>query len=199
MLRSPGVFEDVVKMLCTTNCSWGLTRTMVRNLVDRAGAEAPDGTRAFPTPEALAARPERFFRDVVRAGYRAPWLRRIAREVASGRLDVETWRDPSVPTEELLARIRALPGFGPYASEGLLRLLGRHGHLALDSWVRPKLRKLRGLRRPPSDRTIARWYAPYGAWAGLALWLEVTADWFGEVPSWPGPGKAAAPAAPRRA
>ena len=48
-----------------------------------------------------------------------------------------------------------------------------------------RLRVLRGLRRPPSDRAVARWYMPYGAWAGLAMWLEVTADWFGEKPAWP--------------
>jgi N-glycosylase/DNA lyase len=74
----------------------------------------------------------------------------------------------------------------------MLRLLGRHGHLALDSWIRPKLRRLRGLRRQPSDRTIARWYAPYGEWAGLAMWLEVTADWFGDRPAWPPPAAGAA-------
>jgi len=78
-----------------------------------------------------------------------------------------------------------LRGFGPYAAEHLLRLLGRHDHLALDSWTRAKLARLRGRRRPPSDRTILRWYAPYGEWAGLAMWLEVTADWHGEAPTWP--------------
>jgi len=185
MLRSPSVFEDLLKMLCTTNCSWSLTRAMVSRLVERAGAVGPLGTRAFPTPEALASRPVRFFRETVRAGYRAPWMRHIAREVAAGRLDVEAWRDPALPEEELRERILALPGFGPYAAEGLLRLLGRHRHLSLDSWVRPKLRELRGLARPPSDRTIARWYAPFGPWAGLAMWLEVTADWFGDRPGWP--------------
>lgn len=188
MLRSPTVFEDLVKMLCTTNCSWSLTRALVSRLVGRAGAPGPLGTRAFPTPEALAARPVRFFRETIRAGYRAPWLRQIAREIAAGRLDVEAWRDPALPEEELRRRILELPGFGPYAAEGLLRLLGRHRHLSLDSWVRPKLRQLRGLARQPSDRTIARWYAPFGEWAGLAMWLEVTADWFGDRPSWPAAG-----------
>jgi len=188
MLRSPTVFEDLVKMLCTTNCSWSLTRAMVSRLVERAGAPGPLGCRAFPTPEALGERPVRFFRETVRAGYRAPWLRQIARDIAAGRLDVEAWRDPALPEEELYRRIRELPGFGPYAAEGLLRLLSRHRHLALDSWVRPRLRELRGLRRPPSDRTIARWFAPFGEWAGLALWLEVTADWFGDRPTWPAGG-----------
>src|ERR1700686_4162874 len=30
LLGSPTVFEDLVKMLCTTNCSWALTEKMVR-------------------------------------------------------------------------------------------------------------------------------------------------------------------------
>ena len=29
LLRSPTVFEDLVKMICTTNCSWALTEKMV--------------------------------------------------------------------------------------------------------------------------------------------------------------------------
>src|SRR5215203_1334871 len=54
LLRSPTVFEDLVKTLCTTNCSWALTKNMCRNLVENLGAESADGKRAFPTPEAMA-------------------------------------------------------------------------------------------------------------------------------------------------
>lgn len=181
LLRSPTVFEDAVKTLCTTNCSWGLTRSMVSRLCDALGEPAPDGARTFPTPAAMAARADRFYRETIRAGYRAPFLGALARAVAGGDLDVEAWRDPALPTEELALRIGALDGFGPYATEHLLRLLGRHGHLALDSWTRGKLARLRGKRRAPTDRALRRWFAPYGDWAGLAMWLEVTADWFGEA------------------
>jgi N-glycosylase/DNA lyase len=185
LLRSPTVFEDAVKTLCTTNCSWGLTRVMLERLCAALGDEGPDGERAFPTPAAMAAQPERFYRDTVRAGYRAPFLRALARDVAAGALDLEGLRRSTEPTDDLGRRLQALQGFGPYAAEHLLRLLGRHDHLALDSWTRAKLARLRGRRRPPTDRAIRRWYAPYGPWAGLAMWLEVTADWHGGAPSWP--------------
>src|SRR5260370_34625934 len=33
LLRAPNVFEDLVKMICTTNCSWALTDKMVNGLV----------------------------------------------------------------------------------------------------------------------------------------------------------------------
>jgi 3-methyladenine DNA glycosylase/8-oxoguanine DNA glycosylase len=150
---------------------------MVKNLVESLGEPTPGGLRTFPTPAAMAGEPERFYRDVVRAGYRAGAMRAIAREVASRALDMERWRDGGLATDALAERIRELPGFGPYATEHLLRLLGHYDHLALDSWTRAKLARLRGSRRKPSDRAIARWYAPYGRFAGLAMWLEVTADW----------------------
>ena len=184
LLRSPTVFEDAVKTLCTTNCSWGLTRSMVNRLVEELGEQGPAG-RAFPSAQAMASRSERFFRDHLRVGYRAPYFRALARSVASGDLDVEGWRDPSVPSEQLERRIRALLGFGPYATEHLMRLLGRHEGLALDSWTRRKVAELRGRRRPPSDATIEKWFAPWGEWAGLAMWMEATADWHGDAPAWP--------------
>ena len=54
MLRAPTAYEDVIKMLLTTNCSWSLTRVMVSRLVDALGAPAPSGARAFPTPAVMA-------------------------------------------------------------------------------------------------------------------------------------------------
>jgi N-glycosylase/DNA lyase len=185
LLRSPTVFEDAVKTLCTTNCSWALTRSLIANLCAKLGDPAPLGERCFPTPQAMAAKPERFYRDEIRAGYRAPFLAALARGAADGTIDLEGLRRSELPTDELARRIRALAGFGPYATEHLLRLLGRHDHLALDSWTRGKLARIRGKRRVPSDRTLRRWFQPYGEWAGLAMWLEVTEDWHGKQPAWP--------------
>jgi N-glycosylase/DNA lyase len=194
LLRSPTVFEDAVKTLCTTNCSWSLTRVMVIRLCEALGVEGPGGERCFPNPAAMASKGERFYRERIRAGYRAPFLARLARAVASGRLDLESMRGSAEPTDALAGRIAALDGFGPYATEHLLKLLGRFDHLALDSWVRGKLKEVRGRRTVPTDRVMRRWYRPYGSWAGLAMWLEVTADWHGERPSWP-PAATAAGAA----
>jgi N-glycosylase/DNA lyase len=158
---------------------------MVARLVEELGEPGPDGARAFPSAEAMADRGERFFRERIRAGYRAPHLRALARQVASGALDPESWRDPSIPGAELERRILSLAGFGPYATEHLMRLLGRHGGLALDSWSRRRVAELRGRRRVPPDATLRRWFAPWGEWAGLAMWLEATADWHGDDPAGP--------------
>jgi N-glycosylase/DNA lyase len=66
-----------------------------------------------------------------------------------------------------------------------MRLLGRHEGLALDSWTRRRIAELRGRKRQPSDRVLTRWFAPWGEWAGLAMWLEATCDWHGDAPAWP--------------
>jgi len=175
MLRSPTVFEDVVKTICTTNCAWSATVRMVTALVSELGLEAPGGRRAFPTPEAMAQAKETFYKDVVRAGYRGPYLRSLATDVAAGRLDLEALDDPELPDEEVAARLLALPGCGPYATAHMMMLLGRYSRLILDSWTRPKYARLRG--RKAADAAIERRFRRYGPYAGLAFWLYLTRDW----------------------
>jgi 3-methyladenine DNA glycosylase/8-oxoguanine DNA glycosylase len=175
MLRAPSMFEDLIKMLCTTNCSWSLTRVMVARLVENLGLVAPSGRRSFPTAETMAKKDERFYREVVRAGYRAPHLVRIARDVAEGGLDVEGFRTAR-DTGELREQLLELPGIGPYAAENLLRLLGHYDFLGLDSWCRGRLKELYPKIRDP-DAFAARRYKPFGRFMGLAMWLDVTREW----------------------
>ena len=175
MMRSPTVFEDVVKTICTTNCAWSATVRMTTALVEHLGAEAPDGRRAFPAPDAMAGAGEDFYRDVVRAGYRGAYLRSLALSVAEGVLDLEALNDPELPDDEVAERLLALPGCGPYATAHMMMLLGRYSRLILDSWSRPKYAQLNG--RKASDNTIERRFRRYKRYAGLAFWLTVTEDW----------------------
>ena len=178
MLRAPTVFEDVVKTICTTNTAWSGTRKMTAALVDNLGVEAPGGARSFPTAEAMAAPDEAFYRDVVRAGYRGPYLRQLATDVAAGAVDLEALNDPALPDDEVAARLLALPGVGPYAAAHvMLTSLGRYSRLVLDSWTRPTYVKLSGARRAVKDTTIERRFSRYGNWAGLAFWLYLTRTW----------------------
>ncbi len=178
MLRAPTVFEDVVKTICTTNTAWSGTRKMTRALVDGLGVAAPRGERTFPTPAAMAEADERFYRDVVRAGYRGPYLRQLASDVAEGRVDLEALADPDLPDDEVEARLLVLPGVGPYAAAHvMLTSLGRYSRLVLDSWTRPTYVKLVGARGALEDATIERRFKRYGEWSGLAFWLYLTRTW----------------------
>jgi 3-methyladenine DNA glycosylase/8-oxoguanine DNA glycosylase len=184
LIRSATVFEDVVKTICTTNCAWSATVRMVGALVEHLGepaAEAPrEGPwgRAFPTPAAMAQAPESFYKDVVRAGYRGPYLGSLAASVAEGSLDLEELSSApreEVPDEEVAARLLALPGVGPYAAAHVMMLVGRYSPLILDSWTRPKYARVNG--RKASDAAIERRFRRYGPYAGLAFWLYLTRDW----------------------
>jgi 3-methyladenine DNA glycosylase/8-oxoguanine DNA glycosylase len=181
MLRAPTVFEDVAKTICTTNTAWSGTRKMTAALVDNLGVEAPGGAHTFPTPAAMAEEKESFYREVVRAGYRGPYLKTLAGEVAEGRIDLEELNDPALPDDEVALRLLALPGVGPYAAAHLmLTSLGRYSRLVLDSWTRPTYRKLAGARSTLKDATIERRFKRYGEWAGLAFWLYLTRSWVDE-------------------
>jgi N-glycosylase/DNA lyase len=184
MLRSQSVFEEVVKTICTTNCAWSATVRMVSALVEHLGepaagaaADGPHG-RAFPTPDAMAAADEAFYKDVVRAGYRGPYLRSLASSVAAGEIELEELARADadeIPDDEVAARLLALPGVGPYAAAHVMMLLGRYSRLILDSWTRPKYARLNG--RAAKDATIERRFRRYGPYAGLAFWLYLTRDW----------------------
>jgi 3-methyladenine DNA glycosylase/8-oxoguanine DNA glycosylase len=186
MIRSPTVFEEVVKTICTTNCAWSATVRMVSALVEHLGeagasADGPYG-RAFPTAEAMANADLRFYKDVVRAGYRGPYLQSLAESVASGALDLESLGRASaedLPDDELAAELLALPGVGPYAAAHIMMLIGRYTPLILDSWTRPKYLKVSGAKRA-KDTTIERRFRRYGPYAGLAFWLYLTRDWVAE-------------------
>jgi 3-methyladenine DNA glycosylase/8-oxoguanine DNA glycosylase len=177
LLRSPTVFEDLVKMICTTNCSWALTEKMVQALVTELGSESDDGRKSFPTAAVMAAKPAAFFRDKIRSGYRAPYLSELAKRVASGALDVESWLTSELSLAELLKEMKSVKGVGNYAAENLLKLIGRYDGLALDSWTRARFFGKRNQGRAASDKKIARFYARFNSWRGLVLWCDMTSHW----------------------
>jgi N-glycosylase/DNA lyase len=186
MMRCQSVFEDVIKTILTTNCNWSATVKMTERLVTEFGEpdpnldwEPPFG-RAFPTPAAMAERDEPFYRETIRAGYRAPHLVKLATAVASGELDLEplgTATIDELSDDDLEKQLRALPGVGPYAAAHIMHMLGRCSRLVLDSWTRPTYARLIGVESI-ADPEITERFAAYGGDAGLAFWLTVTRPWF---------------------
>jgi N-glycosylase/DNA lyase len=188
MVRSASVFEEVIKTICTTNCTWSATERMVNALVEHLGVKAPGAPtegwvgRAFPTPEVMATAGDDFYKGVAKAGYRAAYLRSVAASVADGDIDMEPWGRASrsdLPDDELEARLLALPGVGPYAAAHVMMMLGRYSRLILDSWTRPTYARIVG-RKKVADSTIVRRFKPYGPYAGLAFWLVLTRSWVPE-------------------
>lgn len=178
LIRSPTVFEDLIKTICTTNCSWGLTKNMTRNLVDKLGESTEDGKKTFPTPEAMASKTPDFYREEIRAGYRSPYFSELAEAVAAGLIKPESWLENDLPTAELKKEMKKIKGVGDYAAENLLKLVGRYDGLALDSWLRSQFYKKHNAEKVCDDKKIKEFYDKFGEWSGLAIWCDMTERWF---------------------
>lgn len=177
LMRAETAFEDLMKLILTTNCTWSLTKKMVKDLCLNLGEKVGD-IHCFPKPEVMAKKKEDYFKNTVKTGYRAPFVLAISKMVASGKLDVESWRTDKRPYADLRKEILALPGAGPYVAENLLRYLGKYEGLGVDSWVRGKLQKMWNTKKQPDDKAIFKNYKKFENYKGLMLWCDVTRDWF---------------------
>lgn len=176
LLRSPTVFEDAVKTICTTNVQWGGTKAMVRGLVDGLGEPGPDpSARAFPTPQAVADASARRL-ESARLGYRAPYVKELAERVVCGSLDLEALRDPAMSLEDTRRRLLDIKGVGPYAAATLLMLLGRYEHIAVDSVFRAFVSRRYFDGHRPTDEQARAVYEPWGRWKYLGYWHDL---WLG--------------------
>jgi len=178
MLRSPTVFEDLVKTICTTNCSWALTKNMTTNLVEKLGVETANRKRAFPTAEAMANVAPEFYKNEMRAGYRSAFFAELAEKVASGKINPEAWLAPDLPTKEVKREMKTIKGVGEYAADNLLKLVGRYDGLALDSWLRSQFYKKHNGEKACADKQIEKFYENFGSWRGLVMWCDMTERWF---------------------
>ncbi|MEZ5308699.1 MAG: hypothetical protein R2684_16260 [Pyrinomonadaceae bacterium] len=173
LLRSPTVFEDLIKTVCTTNCSWSLTKLMTTRLVETLGNRAKGGLSAFPNASEMAKQTAGFYEKEIKAGYRSGYLLEIAESVASGKVDCESWLNSELETDELKKEIKSLKGVGDYAAEHMLKMVGRYDHLALDSYLRGGFYKVYNKGKNCPDSKIERHYKRFGRWKGLVIWFDM--------------------------
>jgi DNA-3-methyladenine glycosylase II len=122
---------------------------------------------AFPRPERLLELPE--IPGV--SAQKATWLRGIAQAALDGELDTEALR--ALPSEDALARLRELPGIGPWTAEAIrLRGCGMADELAVNDEVSPHaaaaLYGRESLDRAAFDELAEAW-RPYRMWAVVLL------------------------------
>lgn len=179
VLRSPTLFEDVIKTILTTNTLWTATKNMTRKLVNELGeplpyASAGAETRAFPTPDVIAASSPEFLKERIRVGYRAPAIHKLAVSVASGMLDLEALRRSDLPTLELRKQLLTLNGVGPYAAANLLLLLGRSDFIPIDSYALKMVSHEWYGGKPVTAKEVEKHFERWGEFKGLAYWFW---DW----------------------
>lgn len=176
VLRSPTVFEDVVKTILTTNTLWTATKNMTRKLVDRYGAllEGQPEKRAFPNPDSIAASSPEILKEAVRVGYRAPAIHQLAVRVANGQLDLESLKTSTLPTLELRKQLMTINGVGPYAAANLLVILGRHDFIPIDSYALKMVSHEWYQGEPITAKEVEKHFEKWGEFKGLAFWFW---DW----------------------
>jgi len=174
VLRSPTLFEDVVKTIFTTNTLWGATKNMTRKLVDEFGVALDSTNKAFPTPEAIAASNPDFIKEKIRVGYRAPAIHDLAFSVASGKYDLEALKTSSLSTLELRKELMTIKGVGPYAAANLLLILGRSDFIPVDSWALKLVSHEWYKGKPITAKEVEKRFEKWGEYKGLAFWFW---DW----------------------
>ena len=171
LLRSPEVWEDVLKGICTTNVTWERTKRMVEALTMLGPTADGSRTRAFPTPTEILEAGSDFLLQDASAGYRAKSMLKLAEGVADGTIDLATPDRLDVTSEERLAALEALPGIGPVTAGYLAMLLGSYDTLTLDSSTRAfAVRRFGAAASDP--KMLARHYTRFGRWRALAFWCQ---------------------------
>ena len=173
LLCGSTLFEDVVKIILTTNTMWRQTMRMAELLVEKCGRRTKSGAAAFPEPADVARFSAAELQEECRLGYRAKSIQALASGVIDGSIDLGAIADPRQTTEELFASYRELPGIGPYGAAHLLAMDGRHDFIAVDTEFRRFVRERYHGGRAVSERTMLRRYTKWGRWKYLAYWSEL--------------------------
>ncbi|MCY3896472.1 MAG: hypothetical protein OXG17_08385 [Chloroflexi bacterium] len=171
LLRSPDLWEDAIKGICTTNVTWERTKRMVEALTMLGPTPYGGSTSAFPTPTELLQAGSDFLLAEAGAGYRAKSMLKLAEGVADGTIDLSGPDHPNATSAERLAALEALPGIGPVTAGYLAMLLGSYDTLTLDSSTRTFAVRTFG-EAAADPKRLARHYTRFGRWRALAFWCQ---------------------------
>lgn len=185
LMRSPTLFEDVIKTVTSCNVTWPSTVQMNRRLCEVLGEEIEAGDERYHTfPEAARvarARPQTL-RARCRVGYRDQRIVELARMFTPrgkrpAELEEQWFEDPANSDEAVFDRLIDLPGIGPYAAANIMQLLGRYGRLPLDTESVRHGKTILGFKGSFAQimKKVHRHYAPFGPHAFRSYWFELWA------------------------
>tara|TARA_Y100001936_G_scaffold249569_1_gene300175 strand:+ start:1263 stop:2159 length:897 start_codon:yes stop_codon:yes gene_type:complete len=161
LLRSPSLYEDMVKTICTTNCSWSNTVSMVSNLC-KLEAEC------FPAPETIVKTGAKKLKEFCRVGYRAEPIYELAKAVFEKEFDPDyLLKEKNI--EETRKRLMAFNGIGKYSANHILMLAGHYSDIPIDSEVTGYIEKTYFSGRKVSEKKIIDLFEKYGEWKYLVF------------------------------
>lgn len=171
LLRSPTLFQDVVRTVTSCNVTWPGTVTMNERLCEVLGGGA------FPTPRRLARARPSTLRARCRVGYRDRRLVELADVFVSGGVDEAWLESPETSDADVEKFLRTLPGVGPYAAANIMQLLGRYSRVPCDTETVRHVRHALGW--DGDDRALMKraseHYSAFGAHTFRSYWFELWA------------------------
>jgi 3-methyladenine DNA glycosylase/8-oxoguanine DNA glycosylase len=167
--RRPEPFEALAWAICEQLITFERAAEIQRRIVTRLGRRSPHtGLRDLPAAAQLAGVAPARLQSFDLSAARSIALVRAAREVASGRADL----DPGADNERAWRRLRTIPGIGAWTVEILaLHGQGRYDQLPAGDLA---LRKLVGRARTGDPRARAEedevrgFFDRFEGWSGLA-------------------------------
>jgi DNA-3-methyladenine glycosylase II len=191
--RQPQPWETLLGAITEQLIELERATAIQRRMIAAFGYRCPvTGMRDAPTPAAIAAAAPAQLVAFDLAPKRAIALRRVAGEVAAGRVDL---------ARNDVRRLLAIRDIGPWTVE----MLGLHGQGRMDvvpagdlGFLKIVGRLLTGNPRARADEAQVReFFAPYGEWKGLAGVHLMHAAARGLIPARWSPGPALRPAGTR--
>lgn len=167
VLGSVDPFETAVLTVLGQQVSLAAARTFGGRLVEAFGADAPDGFRAFPDPEVLAAVPPQELQAAIRiTGARSRTVHELATAVAVGHMRLNHDADPA----EARASLLEVPGIGPWTADYLaVRVLADRDAYPAGDLV---LRRALGVKTAREAAALSEPWRPYRAYALFHLWTH---------------------------
>jgi len=174
VMRASTLWEDVIKTVLGTNVLWSQAVVMINRIADLGEPFPGDPSmKAWPSPGRILKAGEKHLRDVVRAGYRSPYIIELAASQKSGALDFDALEAQARTDDSLtlFKKLTALKGIGKSSAHFLMNLLGHYDHISIDSATYAyAMRKLfRGKR--PTEKQIRKRFAEFGKWQSLVYWF----------------------------
>jgi AraC family transcriptional regulator, regulatory protein of adaptative response / DNA-3-methyladenine glycosylase II len=174
-LRVPGAwngFEIAVRAILGQSVTVAGARTLAARVAARYGSTVDEGEQpcalAFPTPDVLA---EGSLKDLGVAATRADAIKNLAKQVADGKLDLETPQE----LETFVGTLQEIQGIGPWTAQYIaLRALGHPdafpvGDLGLLKGAGLCIDSKRALTHGALARRAEEW-RPWRAYAAMHLW-----------------------------
>jgi 3-methyladenine DNA glycosylase/8-oxoguanine DNA glycosylase len=180
LMRSPTMFEDVIKTVTSCNVTWPSTVHMNRRLCEvlaPAGSKADETVSLCPFPDQarLAATRVQTLRARCRVGYRDQRIVDLARLFRKGAVKPQWFEDPTTSDDDVFEALIELPGIGPYAAANIMQLLGRYSRLPLDSESVRHGTNVLGMKGSPAQimREVHNHFKPFGPHAFRSYWFEL--------------------------